>query len=180
MLQKLLPADLYSRLHEVYVDPCHPDPGVAEYVSLFDGSTGEVIKDVKSAGMIRIDRNRMRKLCKIGLPIQFGKRLGSVTYGADGRSITVQFLDGTTAVGDILIGADGARSAVREHLVGKEKAKVSPCSALIGMTTVNFHDAEKARHACTGNPVLHMGFHPAGRMIMIGSMLLLNLMYPGF
>ena len=46
-----------------------------------------------------------------GIRIEHGKRLVSATETADG--VTARFEDGTEATGDILIGADGIRSAVR-------------------------------------------------------------------
>lgn len=171
MLKQLLPADLYARLPEAYADPCHPDPTIAERLTILDGQTNKVIKDISSSGMIRIDRNRMRKLCKTGLPVQYNKSLGSLTYGAEGTGVTAQFLDGTSATGDLVIGADGARSAVREQLLGPEKAKLHPSTIIMMLTTVNFRDAEKARYARIDNPIMKMAFHPTRKMIMIGSKL---------
>ena len=46
-----------------------------------------------------------------GISIELGKRLVDVEERPDG--ITARFADGTTATGDILVGADGIRSAVR-------------------------------------------------------------------
>ncbi len=46
-----------------------------------------------------------------GVRIEYGKRLTALTQSAD--SVVAQFDDGTSATGDILIGADGMRSAVR-------------------------------------------------------------------
>jgi len=47
-----------------------------------------------------------------GIRIEHGKRLVSATQAAD--SVTARFDDGTEAVADILIGADGIRSTVRK------------------------------------------------------------------
>jgi flavin-dependent dehydrogenase len=169
MLKKLLPADLYARLREAHADPCHPDPTIAERLTILDAQTTEVIKEINSPGMLRIDRNRMRKLCKTGLRIQYNKKLDSLTYGPTGTSVTAHFLDGTTATGDLVIGADGARSVVREQLLGPQKAKLSPSPVVMMITTVNFHDAEKARHARTGNPIMKMAFHPTQKTMLVGS-----------
>ncbi|MCS0602687.1 FAD-dependent monooxygenase [Streptomyces sp. LP11] len=49
-----------------------------------------------------------------GIPLRHGARLESVTDGPDG--VTARFADGTTATGDLLIGADGLHSTVRRLL----------------------------------------------------------------
>lgn len=46
-----------------------------------------------------------------GIPLRHDARLASVTDGPDG--VTVRFADGTSATGDLLIGADGLNSTVR-------------------------------------------------------------------
>jgi 2-polyprenyl-6-methoxyphenol hydroxylase-like FAD-dependent oxidoreductase len=46
-----------------------------------------------------------------GVKIEYGKRLVGVDETEDG--VTARFADGTTATGDVLIGADGIRSTVR-------------------------------------------------------------------
>ena len=46
------------------------------------------------------------------IPVRYGKRLVSASAGPGGR-VTAVFADGTTASGDLLIGADGIHSPVR-------------------------------------------------------------------
>ncbi|WP_228010806.1 FAD-dependent oxidoreductase [Nonomuraea phyllanthi] len=53
----------------------------------------------------------MAEAARRGIPIEYGKRFVDAKEGDDG--VTAHFADGTTAEGDILIGADGIRSAVR-------------------------------------------------------------------
>jgi flavin-dependent dehydrogenase len=173
MLQKLMPPALYARISEAYSDPCYPDPKVYETISLFDGETGDVVKDITSPGMVRIDRNRLRKLCSTGLPIQYEKSLSSLTYSADGNEVTAHFQDGTTATGNILVGADGARSVVRRELLGEEKSRLSPTSSVSVLMKVNFNDAQKALYARKLNPIIKMAIHPGvGQMSLISSKLL--------
>ncbi|CAL9360361.1 FAD-dependent oxidoreductase [Streptomyces sp. enrichment culture] len=50
-----------------------------------------------------------------GIALRHGARLVSVTDGPDG--VTARFADGTTATGDLLVGADGLRSTVRRLLM---------------------------------------------------------------
>ncbi|MER5426089.1 FAD-dependent oxidoreductase, partial [Streptosporangium roseum] len=47
-----------------------------------------------------------------GVPTEYGKRLVGVEESP--TRITARFADGTTATGDVLIGADGIRSTVRD------------------------------------------------------------------
>lgn len=59
-----------------------------------------------------------------GVPPQrahFNKRLQGLEENEHG--VTLRFKDGTTATADVVIGADGVHSMVREYLVGVEAAK---------------------------------------------------------
>lgn len=60
-----------------------------------------------------VDRATLREILLDGLEdvTHFGKRVLSYESGPDG--VTVSFTDGSTTHGDILVGADGIRSAVR-------------------------------------------------------------------
>jgi len=49
------------------------------------------------------------------IPIHYEKRLKEITEGES--KITAHFTDGTTAEGDLLVGADGINSFVREHII---------------------------------------------------------------
>ncbi|MCX5330465.1 FAD-dependent monooxygenase [Streptomyces sp. NBC_00140] len=49
-----------------------------------------------------------------GVPIRHGARLASVEEGPDG--VTARFTDGSSATGDLLIGADGLNSTVRKSI----------------------------------------------------------------
>jgi 2-polyprenyl-6-methoxyphenol hydroxylase-like FAD-dependent oxidoreductase len=167
MLKKLLPSDLYARLSEAYVNPHLLDTEPFEKISLFNGQSGGVMKEMNSPGLLRIDRHRMRTLCKTGISVQYEKELCNITYGADGASVTAHFHDGTTVTGNILVGTDGARSVVREQLLGKERAMTSPSSTVLTLMKVNFHNTQKALQAQIGNPIFKLIFHPTGRMIMI-------------
>lgn len=55
---------------------------------------------------------------------QFGKRLDSYVDAseAEGKPITLNFQDGTSAICDVLIGADGVKSAVRTALFKGDEA----------------------------------------------------------
>lgn len=66
---------------------------------------------------VSIHRAALVELLAGALPpgtLHLGKRCSSLAQDRDG--VTVQFTDGTEARGEIVIGADGIRSRIREHL----------------------------------------------------------------
>ena len=157
----MLPASLFARIKETYCDPSYeygPDDGVP----IYNGKTGLLLKKVPTNGMIRVSRGRMRKLCCEGLNIQYGKTIIDTSYGANGTGVTAHFADGTVGQGDILVGADGARSKVREILLGTEKAKAHMLGLKFHSFLVRYDTTEKSRHVRSNHPVACLAYHPEG------------------
>ena len=73
--------------------------------SLPNGTTARTLTRSELYGLLRTEAARQ------GVRIEHGKRLASVEEAAG--SVTAVFADGTSARGDLLVGADGLRSAVR-------------------------------------------------------------------
>jgi 2-polyprenyl-6-methoxyphenol hydroxylase-like FAD-dependent oxidoreductase len=80
--------------------------------TLPDGTTARTLTRSELYGLLRTEATRS------GIRIEYGKRLSAVTEAPDG--VTAVFDDGTSAGGDLLIGADGLRSTVR--------TLIEPCS----------------------------------------------------
>ncbi|KND93711.1 Salicylate hydroxylase [Tolypocladium ophioglossoides CBS 100239] len=57
--------------------------------------------------------------------IEFRKHLESIEEREDGR-LVLRFVDGTTAESDAVIGCDGIKSRVRQHLMGRDHAASHP------------------------------------------------------
>jgi len=70
-----------------------------------DGTHNQTITRADLYGVLRDEAVRR------GVPIEYGKRLVDAKSTQDG--VTAMFADGTTATGDLLIGADGLRSVTR-------------------------------------------------------------------
>jgi flavin-dependent dehydrogenase len=80
-------------------------------LALYDAnSSGRMgVQDDGSGGILRAHRDRLRQWLATNIPIQYGKR--AIHVEQNGESVVVQFEDGTTATGDVVVGAEGPRSA---------------------------------------------------------------------
>ena len=88
---------------------------------LFSLPLKDVAEERYGAAYVTVHRGDMHSLlidAVIPGTIQFGKQL--VDLDQDGSSAKMKFADGSSASADILIGADGVFSKVRERLMGPE------------------------------------------------------------
>ncbi|MEU8900983.1 FAD-dependent monooxygenase [Nocardia sp. NPDC048505] len=90
-----------------------PIPGARLSVG---GKTHQVPSLPGSEPLQMVDRSELHRTLHdhavaAGVPFEYDKRLVRVEEHADG--VTAHFADGSTATGDVLIGADGIRSTVR-------------------------------------------------------------------
>ncbi|WP_063752950.1 FAD-dependent monooxygenase [Streptomyces sp. NRRL S-350] len=78
---------------------------LAEFAGLADLPPGRLMRRAELYEVLQ------RRLRESGIEVRYGKRLVGAEEDADG--ITARFDDGTSATGDLLIGADGTGSTVR-------------------------------------------------------------------
>ena len=69
------------------------------------------IQDKPETPLVRSERYRLRHWLLKNIPVHWNKGVDRIEYGDD--SVTVHFEDGTSATGDILVGADGINSIGR-------------------------------------------------------------------
>lgn len=92
--------------------------------------------------------------------VRLGKRCSAFTQDAKGVRMT--FADGTTAEGDLLVGADGHRSQVREGLMGPVNARFTNAVAwrgLVPMDRLSPHQRTPRVSTWVG-PTAHMTIYP--------------------
>jgi 2-polyprenyl-6-methoxyphenol hydroxylase-like FAD-dependent oxidoreductase len=79
-----------------------------------------------------VDRATLRQILLAGLEgrVHFGKALDR--YEADAGGVTAFFSDGTSARGDVLVGADGIRSAVRRQRAPHARTVDAGITAIYG------------------------------------------------
>ncbi|KAI1473836.1 putative monooxygenase [Daldinia eschscholtzii] len=100
------------------------------------------IRDDGSGNFLRANRARLRKWLATNMPIQYGKHAIRIEEHDD--LVTVHFEDGTSATGDILIGAEGSCSPSKKYLLGGEDVIRHPHQGMInGEVILSGHDMEQ-------------------------------------
>ncbi|ETS75732.1 hypothetical protein PFICI_12676 [Pestalotiopsis fici W106-1] len=115
-LKGLLPNDLPPVEVTSNILPLNLVPEFAFYPQ--DASRKLGVRDEGNGEIIRANRRRLREWLSTNIPVQYDKKAKTLEEKKD--SVTVQFQDGTSATGSILVGADGSRSIVRQQLLGKQ------------------------------------------------------------
>jgi flavin-dependent dehydrogenase len=161
ILEKILPPNLANRLFEAQCDP-GLRTGPDHTIQFRNSETGDVLKTISTPNMKRVSRKKLRALCAEGIEVQWGKALNEVVYTKDGQRVSAHFSDGSIYQGDILVGADGPKSKVREILLGVEKARSTPLEIVYNMSIVKYGDAEKSLHVRSGHPQNLFGYCPKG------------------
>lgn len=88
------------------------------------------VEDDDKGKIVRANRQRLRDWLRTNIPVQYDRR--AVKVVEDGR-ITVHFENGTSATGDILVGAEGSRSAIRKHILhGQDVMRPLPIGSIVG------------------------------------------------
>ncbi|KAK4554680.1 hypothetical protein LTR86_008182 [Recurvomyces mirabilis] len=139
-LQALLPTDL-TPLKQT--SPSYSN-GKKDSYAFLNGLTGDVLGHVTAGDggrdFISCDRDLLRKILSKNLSVQYSKRLHHFSQSSSG--VTLHFTDNSTATGSILVGADGARSAVRAQLLPDVQAVPSRCIMLYGSVQLSATDSE--------------------------------------
>ncbi len=139
-LREVLPPDMH-RLFEATAMRTQPfttilntDLSVAKRFPTDDGQDPKFWPDFVTEDKIHcnVDRATLREILLIGMETvcHFGKRVTHYESSPDG--VVVSFADGTTAKGDVLVGADGIRSMVRQQRAPKLQTMDAGVQAIYG------------------------------------------------
>ncbi len=92
-----------------------------------------------------------------------------VAVAQDGAEVSVRFADGRTAGGDLLIGADGVHSVVREHVAGQDRAVWSGQFSWRGLAPASVaheHGLELRHHSFWGPGKQFVTFYVSSGRLM--------------
>lgn len=129
-LQEHMPDDIGPIECTNHLTPLHHLP--AQFV-FYHAKKPEMrigVEDDDKGKIVRANRHRLRDWLRTHIPVQYDRRAVEVV---EDEKITVHFENGTSATGDILVGAEGSRSAIRKHLLrGQDVMKPLPIGSLVG------------------------------------------------
>lgn len=80
----------------------------AQFSYYFDNKLVSLVTKDENFALVRANRKRLRRYLAQNIDINWDKNWTSIEEGPD--SVTIHFSDGSSASGDILVGADGVHS----------------------------------------------------------------------
>ncbi|MEY8042421.1 FAD-dependent monooxygenase [Saccharopolyspora cebuensis] len=129
---------------------------------LWEADLGEVTERLGSP-TVQIPRRVLIAALAGALPpgmVHFGRRCTRVVENPD--HVVVEFADGTSATGDLLIGADGQRSVIRRELLGGRDARPTGWASWQGLTTSDLPIARGHQTLNIAGRAGHAGLIPSG------------------
>lgn len=166
-LGELLPGEVYALMEQASCNPSIPIQAGGNY-PIIHGETGNMLAGVPYKQGLRVPRSKMRKLCGEGIDVLYGKQLRDVIFRAEERgeenaqhsserTVTAVFEDGSRYEGNLIVGADGCRSLIRELAMGSpEAAATTPFPIWHMNMTVCYGDAEKAKYLRSEFPTSYL------------------------
>lgn len=161
-----MPADWWLRIQSIQVDP-HVPTKELDTLQWLRGDSGETMAAFTFGPFYRLRRSKLRDLLSNGLDIRHDKRLTNIIYAPDGQSVTAQFLDGTSATGSCLIGADGARSTTRNILLGPHVGAINRIPYAATFVQRRF-TKEQALFLRSFHPLFLASAHPSSNFAFFG------------
>lgn len=171
IMERLLPPELMARLAEAMTTPHLNFTPEVETFPCYSGKTGELLFASKTPNGRRVTRQRLRKLLIEGLEdnIRWGKKLVGISQASTTSAVRLEFEDGSAHEADFVLGADGASSVVRGHLLGPERAKAARSGCMLATGVVHYNDEAKVQAIVDMHPLaaIMMG---SGAVALVGVM----------
>lgn len=131
---------------------------------IFDGVSGEILKDLTppSGRIIRVSRRKIRALCREEIDVKWSHTLDSLKCNDEDNTVTATFTNGESHTGTLLVGCDGPRSVVRNHLFDEPaKAQAETMKGAVSISMAISYAAETAKFLRSkSHPVWCMAISP--------------------
>jgi 2-polyprenyl-6-methoxyphenol hydroxylase-like FAD-dependent oxidoreductase len=161
-----MPEEWWDRIQSVQVDP-HVPTKELDTLKWLKGDTGEPMAAFTFGPFYRLRRSKLRDLLSEGLDVQYDKRLVDVSSSPHGCSVTAHFADGSSTVGSMLVGADGARSSTRQLLLGAELGTIDKLPYAATFVQRKF-STEQALHLRSFHPLFLASANPSNNFAFFG------------
>src|SRR5690242_19395088 len=160
----LLPDEIGSRLDTCAVDPSIDCAAIGEdRIVLYNGQTREEAFAFPIPRAKEMNIRKLRIMLAESLDVQYEKKFSRYETIQNGR-VRVIFEDGSSQEGDVVIGADGAGSQVRQCLIDRGATQETLPFALMNFNAS--YTKEQAlfikKHL---HPLVDIAIHPAGHYI---------------
>ncbi|KAH6658424.1 hypothetical protein BKA67DRAFT_644260 [Truncatella angustata] len=141
-----MPDDMPPFSQVNHLNPLKLAPEIAFYTTDSPVKIGR--RDDGSGQFVRANRTRLRDWLATKIPIQYNKHAVGVENKGD--FVVVNFKDGSSATGDMVIGAEGAHSITRQHLLnGADILKPHETAVITG--ELRLHGREMAEQLELGH-----------------------------
>ncbi|PKY04950.1 FAD binding domain-containing protein [Aspergillus campestris IBT 28561] len=165
-LRSLMTDEMWSHIQSAQVDPSEP-PAEHDCIKFLNAQTGECMAAIPVQSFYRLRRRKLRGLLAQGLDIQYGKRLRTLAFSDDGKLAAALFDDNTSITASLVVGTDGARSTVRQELLGPNSGRIRQLPYCATFVQARF-TAEQAQFLRGFHPMYLAGIHPAGYFAFFG------------
>ena len=122
--------------------------------TLFEFGLGDAAKEKWGAPYVHIHRADLLKILQEAVVERAGRSLHlshkARSYKQDGEQVKLGFANGNTALGDILIGADGLHSVIRAQMLGADQPRYT--GNMAWRAAVPLHDLPMAYRPETKAP----------------------------
>lgn len=165
-LQSLLTEHTWARLRSVQVDPSKPT-AEKDSLNFINAESGELMSALPVQYFYRLRRSKLRALLAEGLDIRYNMPLSSIDFSSNDRQATAGFEGGSSITARLVVGADGARSSLRQLLLGPNQGivrRLPYCATFVHAQ----YTREQALFLRQFHPLYLAGIHPGGYFSFFG------------
>ncbi|KAI1363957.1 putative monooxygenase [Xylaria arbuscula] len=99
------------------------------------------VRGDESGWIVRAARHKIVGWLETHISVQYNKKIEKIEEGDD--KVKIYFQDGTSAEGDILVGAEGSRSVTRKHSLGQDPIRTPPVGFIDGHCTLRGEELDE-------------------------------------